>query len=76
MTERQRRAFWRLVYQTLDPGQQRALLGHVLDGKTYAQIAREVGVHRSTILRRARAATALLRVVLRPFWEIDQAGRE
>ena len=54
-----------MVYRTLTPCQQRALLGHVLEGKSYSQIARERGVHRSTILRTARLAVQRLRQALR-----------
>lgn len=65
-SDRRRREFWRTVYATLTPCQQRAYLGHVLEGKRYSQIAREAGVHRSTILRTARRAEARLREVLQP----------
>jgi len=64
-SERQRREFWRTVYATLTPCQQWALLGHVLEGKSYSQIARERGVHRSTVLRTARLAMRRLQAVLR-----------
>ena len=63
-SDRQRREFWRTVYRTLTPCQQRALLGHVLEGKSYSQIARERGVHRSTVLRTARLAICRLREAL------------
>ena len=64
-SDNQRREFWRVVYRSLTPCQQRALLGHVLEGKSYSQIARERGVHRSTILRTARLAVQRLRQALR-----------
>ncbi len=68
-TDRRRREFWRTVYGTLTPCQQRALLGHVLEGKRYSQIARETGLHRSTVLRTAQLAKQRLREVLTPWWE-------
>lgn len=61
---RRRRALWRTVYAALSPCQQRALLGHVVEGKSYAQLARELGVHRSTVLRNARRGMARLRRAL------------
>ena len=64
-SDNRRREFWRVVYRSLTPCQQRALLGHVLEGKSYSQIARERGVHRSTILRTARLAVQRLRQALR-----------
>ena len=64
-SDNRRREFWRVVYRSLTPCQQRALLGHVLEGKSYSQIARERGVHRSTVLRTARLAVQRLRQALR-----------
>lgn len=63
-SDRQRRALWRSVYRLLTPCQQRAVLGHVIEGKSYSQLAREAGLHRSTVLRTARRGMARLRAGL------------
>ena len=63
-TPRQRRAFWRKVYRTLTPCQQRVVTGCVLQGRRPAQVARELGVHRSTVGRTLRRALDRLREAL------------
>lgn len=66
-SDRQRRALWRGVYRLLTPCQQRAVLGHVIEGKSYSQLAREAGVHRSTVLRTVRRGMARLRAGLEEY---------
>ena len=54
-----------VIRQELTPMQRETLLAHHIHGKSICQIARERGVHRSTVSRTLRRAEDRLRLCLK-----------
>lgn len=64
LSRRQRQRLWKLVDCQLTPLQRQMLLACAVQGRKYSDVARERGVHRSTVLRTVERAKARLRRAL------------
>mgnify|MGYP004694305781 CR=1 FL=1 len=64
MSPGRRKTLWGVVERVLTPCQRRALLGVTVEGKSCSQLARELGVRPSSVLRAARRGRERLRRAL------------